>query len=92
MFKKSKRAAVMILIMMYNLNCLLDQAAPLHCLKPPVSCTDMDCDYSRASSDHKEISDDYVDYLSDATAEFKSNFCRTGCAHVCVSKRLMYRV
>ena len=39
----------------------------------------MDCDYS---SDHEEISDDYVDDSSEATGELESDFCTTSCAHV----------
>ena len=31
-----------------------------------------------------------ADYSSDATGEFKSDFCKTGCAHVCIWERLMY--
>ena len=48
--------------------------------KPPVSCTDMDCDYSSASSDHGEISDDCAVDSSDATGEQESDFCTTLCA------------
>ena len=43
-------------------------------------CTDMDCDYCSASSDHEEISDDYADDSPDATGELESDLCTTGCA------------
>ena len=53
----------------------------------PVSCTDMDCDHFSASSDHGEISNDYVDDSSDVIipVSWNQTSVRFGHgAHVCV--------